>query len=210
MKSKHGSDYLRHPINSFAPYGLQYIPKAVGCFLCKDHFVGCYLEINSVSRLLDIGCGTAELLNHLPDMTYYVGFDICARYIDTAKRNFSHRHAEFVAKQATGTTLAAYEPFDRVAATGLLHHLEDYEVRHLFQLAKDALKDDGLFVSIDPCYVDKQSMISKMLIDRDRGKNIRTLPDYKRLAESVFTKVAIHHRNDLLRIPYDHAVLVCS
>ncbi len=181
----------------------------VGASHARNIFVD-YLNINHVSRLLDIGCGTAELLNHLPDMIHYVGFDASERYIDTAKRNFSHRHAEFVAKQVTDTMLADYEPFDRVTATGLLHHLEDSEVRHLFQMAKAALKGDGLFVSIDPCYVDSQAIISKMLIDRDRGKNVRTLSDYERLAESIFTAVTIHHRNDLLRIPYDHAVLVCS
>ena len=169
-----------------------------------------YLEIKHVSRLLDIGCGTAELLKYLPDRIHYVGFDASVRYIDAAKRNFSHRHAEFVAKQVTDTILAGYEPFDRVTATGLLHHLEDNEVRHLFQMAKGALRGDGFFVSIDPCYVDSQAIISQKLIDRDRGKNVRTLSDYKRLAESIFTAVTIHHRNDLLRIPYDHAVLVCS
>lgn len=181
----------------------------VGASHARTIFVD-YLEIKHVSCLLDIGCGTAELLNHLPEMIHYVGFDTSVKYIDTAKRNFSHRHAEFVAKQLTDTMLAGYEPFDRVTATGLLHHLEDTEVRHLFQMAKGALKCDGLFVSIDPCYVDSQAIISRMLIDRDRGKNVRTLSDYKCLAESIFTAVAIHHRNDLLRIPYDHAVLVCS
>ena len=182
----------------------------VGASHARTTFVEDYLRIKDVSRLLDIGCGTAELLQHLPDRIHYVGFDQSARYIETAKRKFSHRHAEFIAKQVAGTVLTAYEPFDRVTATGLLHHLVDNEVLHFFQLAKEALKDDGFFVSIDPCYVANQSSISKMIVDRDRGKNVRTLADYQRLAESVFTHVAIHHRNDLLRIPYDHAVLVCS
>jgi len=182
----------------------------VGASHARTAFVDDYLGMKDVSRLLDIGCGTAELLQHLPEITFYVGFDVSLQYIDSAKRRFCHRHAEFVADHVTGTTLAPYEPFDRVAATGLLHHLDDGEVIHLFQLAKGKLKDDGFFVSIDPCYVENQSLISKMLVEHDRGENVRTLRDYKRLAESVFKKVAIHHRNDLLRIPYDHAILVCS
>jgi cyclopropane fatty-acyl-phospholipid synthase-like methyltransferase len=182
----------------------------VGASHARTTYVDDYLGMQDVSRLLDVGCGTAELLQHLPEVIFYVGFDVSVKYIDSAKRSFSHRHAEFVAEQVTGTTLAPYEPFDRVAATGLLHHLDDCEVTQLFQLAKGKLKDDGFFVSIDPCYVDNQSLISKMLVDHDRGKNVRTLWDYKCLAESVFKKVEIHHRNDLLRIPYDHAILVCS
>ncbi|TFG60214.1 MAG: class I SAM-dependent methyltransferase [Nitrospirales bacterium] len=182
----------------------------VGASRARRIFVDDYLGIKDVSRLLDIGCGTAELLQHLPAMIHYVGFDASARYIETAKRKFSHRHAEFIAKQVAGSVLAAYERFDRITATGLLHHLGDNEVLHLFQLAKGALGVEGFFVSIDPCYVENQSRISKMIVDCDRGKNIRTLSDYKHLAESVFYNVDIHHRNDLLRIPYDHAVLVCS
>lgn len=182
----------------------------VGASRARKKFVDGYLEIENVSRLLDIGCGTAELLEHLPDMTYYVGYDASVRYIDTAKRNFSHRHAEFVAQQVTDSLLAGSQSFDRVTATGLLHHLEDCDVIHLFQIAKGALKEEGFFVSLDPCYVGNQSLFSKMLIDCDRGKNVRTLVGYQCLAESVFTHVAIHHRNDLLHIPYDHAILVCS
>ena len=182
----------------------------VGASHARTTFVDDYLGMKNGSRLLDVGCGTAELLQHLPEITFYVGFDVSVKYIESAKRSFCHRHAEFVAEQCTGTTLAPYEPFDRVVATGLLHHLDDCEVIHLFQLTKGKLKDDGFFVSIDPCYIDNQSLISKMLVDHDRGKNVRTLCDYKRLTESVFKNVDIHHRNDLLRIPYDHAILVCS
>jgi len=182
----------------------------VGASRARGIFVEDYLDIKKVSRLLDIGCGTAELLQHLPATIHYVGFDASERYIETAKRKFNHRHAEFIADQVAGNLLAAYETFDRVIATGLLHHLGDNEVLHLFQLAKEVLGGEGFFASIDPCYEKNQSLISKMIVDRDRGKNIRTLADYKHLAESVFDHVAIHHRNDLLRIPYDHAVLVCS
>lgn len=195
---------LSHPIiyNTFQ--------ALIGAANARSIFVDEFLGIRNVCRLLDIGCGTAELLRHLPDTIYYVGYDLSQKYIEAAKKNFSHRNAEFVARQVTDTTLENCQLFDRVTAVGLLHHLEDDEAIHLFQLAKGALGDDGLFLSIDPCYVEEQSSISKFLVERDRGKNARALSDYKRLAESVFAHVDIHHRNDLLRIPYDHAVLICS
>ncbi len=184
--------------------------NVVGAPHARSCFVHDYLKIDGVSRLLDIGCGTAELVRHLPEIIDYVGFDTSTKYIEAAQRTMKRPNAQFIAKEVTGTILSAYDPFDRVTATGLLHHLEDGEVLNVFQLAKGTLKDDGFFVSIDPCYVVNQSWISKMLVERDRGKNVRTLASYKYLAESIFTNVVLHHRNDLLRIPYDHAVLVCS
>jgi cyclopropane fatty-acyl-phospholipid synthase-like methyltransferase len=182
----------------------------IGAPHARTIFVEEFLKMREASSLLDIGCGTAELLKHLPDTIYYVGYDVSERYIQAAKKNFGVRNAEFFARQVTETTLGAYQPFDRVTATGLVHHLEDHEAIQLFQLAKDALGDNGFFVSIDPCFVEQQSSISKFLVERDRGKNVRTLAAYKRLAESVFRHVALYHRSDLLHVPYDHAVLVCS
>ncbi len=182
----------------------------VGAPYVRKRFIEDYVKINNGSRLLDIGCGTGELIRYISEMTYYVGFDLSARYIESAKRNFDHRQAEFIAKPLTRKRVMVYEQFDRVTAMGLLHHIGDGEVLDLFQLAKQALKENGFFVSIDPCYVEKQSTISRMIINGDRGKNVRTLTGYQRLAESVFSYVEIHHRNNLLRIPYDHAVLICS
>ena len=109
-----------------------------------------------------------------------------------------------------GAVLDGYSPFDCVTATGLLHHLEDEEVIELFKLVKKVFGSKGKLVTIDPCFIEGQSMFSKILVKMDRGQNVRFVGEYKVLAQSVFDNVSVFHRNNMLRIPYDHAILVCS
>lgn len=159
-------------------------------------------------RILDIGCGTGTLLDYLPESVEYVGFDASAEYIDAARRRFGSR-GTFVNRLLDETAVAEYHGFDRVTATGILHHLEDNEVLHLFEVARQALRDGGEFHSLDPCFCDGQSAASRFLVSRDRGQNVRRPEAYRELAEQVFGEVALTHRNDMRTIPYDNALLRC-
>ncbi len=168
------------------------------------------MQVNPNNRLLDIGCGTAEILDCLPDNLTYVGFDASNDYIKMAKEKYQDRNAQFFAKLVTDSNLGDFEPFDIVIATGILHHLEDDEVIHLFSLAKKFLKPDGRIITIDPCYLENQRTLARFIISRDRGQNVRTSNQYQELAENIFPNVRLSVRNDLLRIPYDHAILECK
>lgn len=159
-------------------------------------------------RILDIGCGTGTLLEYLPESVEYVGFDASAEYIDAARRRFGGR-GTFVNRMLDQTSVAEYDGFDRVTATGILHHLEDEEVLHLFRVARQALGPDGEFHSLDPCFCDGQSAVSRFLVSRDRGRNVRTPAAYRDLAGQVFEDVELIHRNDMRTIPYDNALLRC-
>ena len=44
----------------------------------------------------------------------------------------------------------------------------------------------------------------------DRGKFVRALDNYQRLASACFAKVEPHLRHDLLRLPYTHLIMCCS
>jgi len=169
-----------------------------------------YLDCEGTERLLDIGCGTAELLQWVPEKVSYVGFDVSEAYIKSAQVRFQDRRALFYTKNVSEADLVDIESFDRIVAIGVIHHLNDDEAEKLFKLAAHALKDEGKFISLDPCYVPRQSFFSKAIIDRDRGQNVRNIKEYGLLAERVFERVTSHHSNNLLRIPFDHTILVCS
>lgn len=159
-------------------------------------------------RVLDIGCGTGIMLPYLPDSTQYWGYDVSRVYIEAARKQFGSR-GHFYCGILTQDMLAALPKFDLVLAIGVLHHLEDDEVRGLFGLANEALKEGGRMVTLDPCLADGQNPIARYLIQRDRGQNVREADVYSSLAKSSFANVSgiLRHRK---WVPYTHWIMECT
>ena len=158
-------------------------------------------------RILDVGCGTARILDYLPDVEYY-GFDMSQQYIDDASQRYGAR-GHFNCALVEQAVLDRLEPFDIVMAIGVLHHLNDEQAGRLISLAYFALREGGRLVTIDPSYADDQSHFSRFLVSRDRGQNDRDLAGYSSLANSVFsnTVATVKHR---AWIPYTHCIMECT
>lgn len=159
------------------------------------------------SRLLDIGCGTASLLEHLPDGVAYHGFDLSERYIAAARRRWGARGQFWRADVAEATTLAGGR-FARATAIGVLHHLDDAAARALLDLAAGALTDDGALVTYDPVITPETSRVARFLIERDRGQCVRSLAGYRALLEARFARVDATVLSGHLRIPYTACLLI--
>jgi cyclopropane fatty-acyl-phospholipid synthase-like methyltransferase len=158
-------------------------------------------------RLLDIGCGTARILDYLPPLTYH-GFDLSQEYIDEALARYPER-GTFRCAMVEEATLQDEPSYDLVLAVGVLHHLDDEAVLKLFGLAKSALKDGGRMVTIDPCFDKDQNPIARFLVSKDRGQNVRSAQQYRELGGCVFEQVtgAVKHRS---WIPYTHWTMECT
>jgi SAM-dependent methyltransferase len=158
------------------------------------------------ARVLDVGCGTAEILAFLPGDVDYWGFDISARYVDAAATKFGER-GRFHCARLDARQIDSMPRFDIVIAIGLLHHLDDSDALGLFELARRALSAKGRVVTLDPCLAPDQNPIARFLIERDRGQNVRTAEAYRALPGSVFGNVQgqLRHRR---WIPYtlDHGM----
>jgi SAM-dependent methyltransferase len=162
-------------------------------------FVNRYVRSRPGNRVLDIGCGPASILEHMPDAKY-VGFDLDERSIRMARDRFGTR-AEFFCANVTGASLKRWDAFDLVIAAGVLHHLSDDEAKALLNLAANALAPGGRVITWDCCYVERQSTLSRFLMDRDRGKHVRTERGYADLARKTFEHVQPFIEYDLVRIP---------
>lgn len=167
-----------------------------------------YLRVKPGERVLDIGCGPADVLEVLPPDITYVGFDASAEYIEAARRRYGAR-GRFEQRRITPASLKDFEGFDLVMANGVLHHLDDAAAHELFEIARVALRPAGRLVTLDGCYSSRQSTIARYLLSRDRGQFVRTASEYEALARSHFPKVIANMRHDLLRIPYTHLILEC-
>lgn len=180
----------------------------MGASRVREELVREFIRPHPGMKLLDIGCGTAVVLDFLPKTVEYWGFDISERYIAAASRRFFGR-GQFHCGLFDAAQLADLPPFDVVIATGLLHHLEDAEARKLFDLTKRALKPNGRMITIDPCLAGGQNPIARFLINSDRGQNVRSSQGYRALPEQHFSQVSgqLRHRS---WIPYTHWIMECK
>jgi cyclopropane fatty-acyl-phospholipid synthase-like methyltransferase len=173
-----------------------------------QYFVDTYVKPGPNDKLLDIGCGPADILDFLPGVEYY-GFDQDKSYIDAAKKRFGNR-GRFYCRAVSLDSFSGEHTFDIILAMGILHHLDDDEAQQLFELSYNLLKPGGRLITYDGCYTENQSIITKFILAIDRGKYIRKEPAYKKLAEKYFSNNSIHIRNDLLQIPYTIIIIECK
>jgi SAM-dependent methyltransferase len=158
-------------------------------------------------RVLDVGCGPADILEVLPDV-HYTGIDLSPQYIDHARSRFGSR-GTFVCQSVAIAAVDSPGSYDIVMANGLLHHLDDADALRVFEMARCALKPTGRFVTLDGCWVGGQSLFARLLLAMDRGKFIRSEEAYLTIASRIFPRIEARIHHQLLRVPYTHITLEC-
>lgn len=173
----------------------------------RRYFVDQFIRPQPSDKVLDVGCGPADILDFLPDVEYW-GFDISTAYIKAAQARFGAR-GRFAQRQLDETELARLPAFDIALTLGLLHHLDDEAATETLRLAHAVLRPGGRLLTIDPCFAPDQNVFSRFLVKHDRGMNVRDLAGYVALAKPVFenTRSVVRHTR---WIPYTHCILECT
>ena len=186
------------------PFAYRILMTAVGGTRGRRAYVSDHIRPVPSCRVLDLGCGPADILDAMPPVRY-VGVDVHAPYIMLARRRFPD--ATFIVNAIQDLPLDTFGGFDRVLATGVLHHLDDAGAARLIEIAASALAVGGVFVALDPCWEDDQSWLSRAFISADRGRFVRRAEQYAGLVRQKFSSVETVVRRDLLRVPYTHSVV---
>jgi len=167
-----------------------------------------YIRARPGDRIIDIGCGPADLLAVLPPVEYH-GFDRNPDYISQARASFGAQ-ATFYEADVADLAGRFRGAADVVIAAGLIHHLDDAAARALFATARSMLKPRGRMVTIDPVRTERQHPLARLAIRLDRGQHVRTVDGQRALAAAAFPAIQSHVRTDLMRIPYTHLILECA
>lgn len=183
------------------------LQSLMGAHKGRQKFVVDYVRPFPEMKILDVGCGPADILAYLPRVTYW-GFDISEAYISQARIKFKER-GQFHCKQLQLSDLGELPQFDVVLAVGLLHHLDDSVAMEVLQLAYEALSPGGRLLTVDPCLVPSQNPIARLLIKNDRGQNVRDKAGYEALASKVFSSLRVDVRHQAW-IPYTHCFMECQ
>ena len=175
----------------------------------RDGLVVERLSLQPGHRLLDIGCGTADILRQLPANVAYVGIDANPEYIRAARDHYGQR-GEFHVHEFGQGRPPELGRFDRVLADGLLHHLDPQAAEALLALAAEVMRPGGCLVTIDPCIVEGQGWLTRRLLLADRGAYVRTAAATQELTQGVFADVRAEIHSGLLRFPYHHLLMECQ
>lgn len=187
------------------PQSYDRLQRSVGSRRLWTAFVAEYLLPRPGMRILDLGCGTAEVLAFLPQVDY-LGVDLHPPYVQAAAARSGHRARFRIADAAT--LQGQGERFDAVLLLGLLHHLDDVQAARAVATAAALLAPDGRVLTLDGCRTEGQTWLSRALLRVDRGVHIRDRSGYLALLEPQVEVQRAELREDLIRLPYTHLVTV--
>ena len=159
-------------------------------------------------KILDIGCGPAQIIEHLPQCDYY-GYDIDQRSIQYAKKKYYQKNFHFYCKKFNKTELKRLPKFDFIIFFGILHHLSNKEVYEILKLCKKIMKKNSKLLTEDPIFLENQNPIAKFLIKKDRGLNVRIKREYLALLKNHFKKIKNKVTHQYF-IPYTWITTICS
>jgi SAM-dependent methyltransferase len=191
------------------PFLYKLFQDAIGGNALRRSFIESHVRAEAGDKLIDIGCGPGEILRWLPDVDY-LGFDFNPAYIATAERTHNRKGTFVIGDTKALWHDPRFRDADVVIALGILHHLEDEEAEHCIRFAHRALKPGGRFLCFDACWISNQTFLSRYVMSKDRGQNIRTEQMYRHLAESAFKKIETWIDTKPLRIPYVMIFLECQ
>jgi cyclopropane fatty-acyl-phospholipid synthase-like methyltransferase len=197
---------LRNALAHPALFG--FFNKMIGASRLRQTCAVRHIRAKPGDRILDIGCGMADILAFLPTVDYQ-GFDQSAAYIRAAQRRYGSRGSFFLQEFQPGME-RSFSSYDFVLALGVLHHLDTPQASQLFQTARAILKPGGRFITLDGCYTENQSAVARYILAGDRGAYVRREKEYLALAQRTFAEVKPTIYNNMLRIPYTHLIMECS
>lgn len=178
----------------------------IGAHGARARLVSEHIRPRPGERVLDLGCGTGEIVEFLSEQKY-VGFDPNASYIEAARARFGHL-GEFSLGSVSDPPVLS-RGFDVAIAIGVLHHLDDPRADALIDLARVQLRPGGRLVTLDPVFVAGQHPVARALARWDRGRYVRSPREYAGLAGGHFESVQTTEHHDYLRVPYSHLALEC-
>lgn len=167
-----------------------------------------FLKARSGMKMLDVGCGPANILEYLPDVDY-TGIDMNEKHIASARHRYGDK-GRFMVGDAARDLNQQKDTFDLINVSALLHHLSDDEARSLFRTITPMVRPRGRIVTLDPVWLPEQRAAVKLLYRLDSGMNIRTPEGYTRLLDGLSLDFQTTTLTNLLRVPYDHFVMVAS
>jgi len=192
------------------PFAYNFFQNIIGGNRQREGHFRTYFSDTHNKNILDVGCGTSVLLEHVENTANYHGCDMEEGYIEFCKKKYGNRGKFYKEKVGEVVREEWLSYFDIINAHGLLHHLDNQDSEDLLDISYKYLKPGGILVTVDSVFHVGQSFFAKWLISKDRGQNVRTPEAYLSLARQHFSKVEGFVDDKAYRIPYSLYTMVMT
>jgi SAM-dependent methyltransferase len=144
--------------------------------------------VGDADRVVDVGCGMGDALNHNTRFEAYLGLDIDPVALGAARDAFGDDpRVTFEESLPTPARIAAFDPTCAFLG-GVLHHLSDDEAGAILETLAQSPRLSRI-LTFDPVYLPRE-WISNFLALVDRGRHCRAVAGYRALAERAGFAVA--------------------
>lgn len=193
---------LSAPVGRARAY--QWLQRTVGQERLLKRFVDEALRLRAGDRVLDVGCGPADVRAAMPDGVHYTGVEPHAPYREGARRRFG---ATIELRDERVEDLPLDRVFDRVLLMGVLHHVDDHSARQLLRACMARRARGGAVVLLEPCPRPGRGWFEQQLYAIDRGRFVRTHAELTALIVAEAAQARIEVWPQMLRVPYTYAVV---
>ena len=183
------------------PHQYNLIQRFFGSQKMWENFVSLYIAQDAPEYILDIGCGTAEIIPYLAPGISYVGIDSNSRYIASCRKRYPEQL--FILGDWSSLSQRIFRPPELILCLGLLHHLDSNSARILLRECYEVLQKGGKIISLDGAKQDDCGRFEAIFYQADRGRFIRGLQGYASLFPQQ-PETSLH--KNWLRVPYRYAV----
>lgn len=154
------------------------------------------IETNSV---LDIGCGSGEILKYLPKTIRYTGIDSNQYFIDYAKKKYGGDIREFICREASEIDRFITAPFDTLIFSMFIHHCSNEYVISLWDSIKESITKQ--VIVLEPIITKPMDFCSKLYLSIEDGEYVKTTHELEELFSQMgltIMKKTLHRQNNFV------------
>lgn len=193
------------------PQAYKYFQICYGMSKLRRILLTEYIAPEKGDKILDIGCGTADILDNFQTGIEYTGIDINERYLAYDKKHYVNRpQTAFINADVKAFLEKTDLKYDFILFLGSSQNFDDAMLEFCYGKCYEILNKGGKLVIVDGVYTEDTNAIERFLMKNNRGPHIRVLEGWKDLVSRCFTNVSYSVRKDLEHFPNCQVIMVAT